>query len=58
MDKVKITLEGYRCARCKYEWVPRLEAYPKVCPHCKSPYWDKPRKKAKDSGTKTLKDSK
>ena len=26
-------------------WVPRREEKPRVCPKCKSPYWDKPRKK-------------
>ena len=43
----KITLQGYKCERCKHEWVPRnKEEYPNVCPKCKSPYWDKPRKKS------------
>lgn len=45
MPKVKITLEGYRCERCKYEWVPRMEKEPRVCPKCKSPYWNIPKKK-------------
>ena len=41
----KIMLEGYKCERCKHEWVPRnKEECPNVCPKCKSPYWDKPRK--------------
>lgn len=46
----KITLEGYRCERCGHEWVPREKGKkPKVCPHCKSPYWDTPRKHAGDA---------
>ena len=45
MGKIKITVEGYKCERCSYEWIPRKEEYPNVCPKCKSPYWDKPRKK-------------
>lgn len=41
----KVTLDGYRCERCDHEWVPRdKEQEPTVCPKCKSPYWNKPRK--------------
>lgn len=45
--KVKLTVWGYRCERCEHEWIPRdqtIESTPKVCPKCKSPYWDKPRR--------------
>jgi DNA-directed RNA polymerase subunit RPC12/RpoP len=44
--KVKITTEGYRCLRCKHEWIPRTkkEVRPTTCPKCKSPYWDKERR--------------
>jgi len=35
----------YRCLRCGYEWLPRKKkGKPRVCPHCRSEYWDKPRK--------------
>jgi predicted Zn-ribbon and HTH transcriptional regulator len=44
MAKIKITVEGYKCERCAHEWVPREANAPKVCPKCKSPYWDRPRK--------------
>ncbi len=44
MPKVKILVWGYRCERCQHEWVPRAEEEPRVCPKCKSPYWNKPRK--------------
>ena len=40
----EITMKGFRCDRCGHQWVPREEDYPRVCPKCKSPYWDKPRK--------------
>jgi DNA-directed RNA polymerase subunit RPC12/RpoP len=41
----RVTLEGFRCERCGHEWVPRdKEQAPTVCPKCKSPYWNKPRK--------------
>ena len=40
----KVQLWGYRCERCGHEWLPRdKEHAPKVCPKCKSPYWDRPR---------------
>lgn len=39
----KIKLNGYRCERCDHEWVPRDEYIPRICPSCKSPYWDMPR---------------
>ena len=30
------------CQRCEHEWVPRKSEI-KVCPKCKSPYWNIPR---------------
>ncbi|HIH39386.1 TPA: type II toxin-antitoxin system death-on-curing family toxin [Candidatus Woesearchaeota archaeon] len=33
-----------RCKRCYWEWIQRKEQLPKMCPHCKSPYWDKERR--------------
>jgi hypothetical protein len=40
-----IQLWGYRCQRCGHEWVPRDKTQkPRVCPKCKNPYWDRPRK--------------
>lgn len=41
--KVMITILGYRCERCSHEWAPRRDVEPRVCPKCKSPYWDRPR---------------
>ena len=45
MGRVPITVMGYHCERCEHEWIPRSEAdaEPKVCPKCKSPYWNRPR---------------
>ncbi|RLG16289.1 hypothetical protein DRN69_01175 [Candidatus Pacearchaeota archaeon] len=34
------------CFRCYHTWRRRKEKLPKVCPKCKSPYWNKPRKRA------------
>jgi len=52
MPRVPITVMGYRCERCTHEWIPRGDSDrgPAVCPKCKSPYWDRPRKK----GTPTI----
>lgn len=44
MQKIALTVMGYRCERCEHEWVPIWES-PRVCPSCKSPYWDVPRRK-------------
>ena len=33
----------FSCGRCGHKWVPRENGEPKVCPSCKSPYWNKPR---------------
>jgi Zn finger protein HypA/HybF involved in hydrogenase expression len=56
MAIVEITKPGFRCERCEHEWIPHnIEVEPTVCPKCKSPYWNKPRKKRnsnKNSGGK------
>lgn len=39
----RTTVDAFKCERCGYVWVPRTEVKPTICPHCKSPYWDKPR---------------
>lgn len=43
----KIKIDAYKCERCDHVWVPRDEKEPKVCPKCKSPYWNSPKKKNK-----------
>ena len=41
-----IKIKVLYCERCNHEWVPHNMAQkPKVCPKCKSPYWDIPRRK-------------
>lgn len=48
----KVPLMGYRCQRCGHEWLPRKNSKnePKVCPKCKSPYWNRPRISKKKEG--------
>lgn len=44
MTTKPIVFEGYECLRCSHKWVPIGEGPPKVCPKCKSPYWNTPRR--------------
>ena len=46
MARVPITVMGFRCERCAHEWIPRSGAdeEPRVCPKCRSPWWNRPRK--------------
>ncbi len=47
MGRVPITVMGFRCERCGHEWIPlRTAEEPRVCPKCKSPYWNVPKKSA------------
>jgi hypothetical protein len=40
----KIQVWAWLCERCDHWWVPRIDGVaPKVCPKCKSPYWDRAR---------------
>jgi len=39
-----ITIPRYRCERCGHRWIPRGNETPLKCPHCNSPYWNRPRK--------------
>ena len=46
----KVELTGYRC-RCGHEWLARKPERPRVCPKCKSPYWDQPRQRPRETVT-------
>lgn len=45
MAEIKLNLDGYKCERCNHEWIARGKEKPIVCPKCKSPYWNIPKKK-------------
>jgi hypothetical protein len=57
MAKIKLTVDGWRCERCGHEWVARgsrikdprrkkgEEEKPRICPSCKSAWWDVPKPK-------------
>jgi DNA-directed RNA polymerase subunit RPC12/RpoP len=55
----KVPIMGYRCQRCGHEWLPRKNSKgePKVCPKCKSPYWNTPKTMQKKKRTKKNKKS-
>lgn len=54
MAKIQITVNGFLCERCGHKWIPRtkIDEDPIICPKCKSPYWNKPRKNKKKNGTR------
>ena len=33
----------HKCLRCNHVWYPKSGTEPRVCPKCKSPYWNRPR---------------
>ena len=39
---------GWSCLRCGHAWLPRQTDKPIVCPKCKSPWWDIPKKEKKE----------
>jgi predicted Zn-ribbon and HTH transcriptional regulator len=39
-------LKQLKCQRCEHEWIARIDS-PKVCPNCRSPYWNTPRRQVK-----------
>jgi len=46
MTVIEIKTKGFRCERCQHEWIPRdIKQEPRVCPKCKSPYWNTKRKR-------------
>jgi DNA-directed RNA polymerase subunit RPC12/RpoP len=57
MAEIMIKVPGYRCERCGHEWVARASrnappdkkgetSRPRLCPSCKSAWWDVPPKGA------------
>jgi predicted Zn-ribbon and HTH transcriptional regulator len=40
-----VKLPTLKCKRCNHEWFPRNPRLPGVCPECKNPNWNKPKKR-------------
>ncbi|KGK99561.1 hypothetical protein LI82_02090 [Methanococcoides methylutens] len=56
IDFIKLSEEGYNvwikgnhCYRCNYEWKSSSPKEPRVCPKCKSSYWNRPRNDEKEN---------
>ena len=43
---MKINIPKLHCERCGWNWAPRNEEV-RLCPRCKSAYWDIPRLKGR-----------
>jgi len=55
---IKKNVNAFRCLRCNHEWIPRvsmeeltgtIKKKPRICPNCKSAYWDVEKKNKKSS---------
>ncbi len=58
---ITLTVNAFHCLRCDYKWIPRVDMKqlkgkiidkPRICPNCKSPYWDLPKKNKSKNGKK------
>jgi predicted Zn-ribbon and HTH transcriptional regulator len=47
MKMITVKRPGWRCKRCGHDWIPKAAGVPTTCPKCKSPYWNRPRKKTR-----------
>ena len=36
-------MKELKCLRCSHKWYPRTPKIPKLCPSCKSKYWQEKR---------------
>lgn len=57
--EISINIHAFKCLKCGHEWIPRVdieqlkngikeENKPRICPKCKSAYWDRPKKNKKN----------
>jgi hypothetical protein len=50
MGEFLFEAKGYICERCSHRWYPKNQDFlPAVCPKCKSPYWNRKRRKKDNS---------
>ena len=55
MAVFEATVTKCRCDHCEYEWEPRAGKPPAVCPKCKRPNWNEPRRpRVKPTGGETM----
>lgn len=46
-------MKELECLRCKHTWYPRTPKKPKLCPSCKSKYWNEARDEKPNNSKKT-----
>jgi predicted Zn-ribbon and HTH transcriptional regulator len=46
MDERVIKLPTLKCLRCGHTWHPYREKMPLRCARCRTPYWNKPKRKS------------
>ena len=46
--KINISQFQVECKRCGHKWIPRKSEV-MLCPKCKTPYWNIPKKKKKQN---------
>jgi len=47
---MRVEISQVKCLRCNHTWTPRKRDV-RICPKCRSPYWDVPRsRKIKKKG--------
>lgn len=51
MAAITIEVPGFECERCGHRWIarkcrnrPQSTEPPRICPGCKSPWWDTPKR--------------
>jgi Zn finger protein HypA/HybF involved in hydrogenase expression len=47
---MEIKVKTLKCKRCGHEWIPR-KADVRLCPHCKTAYWDVEREVKEEEST-------
>ena len=53
-DDGRVSILGWKCSRCAYEWVARPVNNPEPpiqCPNCRTAYWRRPRAERKPEST-------
>lgn len=53
--ETEVKIKKYTCERCGHSWISRIKTLPRFCPHCKTLYWNIPRKENKNKERKILK---
>ena len=47
-DGRNIQLPVLACQHCGHEWIPRIASLSRRCPKCKTPFWNRPRRRGNE----------